>query len=115
MTKPTSEEEISFFSKPTSKEDFLVWSFAWSYFVSLALVLLSTWLETNELPTGRGVILVVLSALVPAVIFFVYWQFVRWVALTAEKAGRPFVGFMVFAIFMPILAGIVVIMFKRED
>ena len=47
------------------------------------------------------------------VYIFLYWLLVRWVASTAEKAGRSYVAFMLFAIFLPIVAWIVVITFKK--
>lgn len=46
---------------------------------------------------------------------FLYWLFVRWVASTAEKAGRSYLAFMFLAIFIPVVAWIVVIMFKKPD
>ena len=104
-------EDFSLFKKPTSKEDF----FIWSYLVSLATVLLSVWLETNTLPDGRELLKLLLSALVPAIFLFLYWLFIRWVATTAEKAGRSFVAFMIFAILAPVIAWIVVIMFKKPQ
>jgi hypothetical protein len=47
------------------------------------------------------------------IFIFLYWLLVRWVASTAEKAGRSYVAFMIFAIFLPIIAWIVVITFKK--
>ena len=44
---------------------------------------------------------------------FLYWLFVRWTASTAEKAGRSYVAFMLLAIFLPVIAWIIVIMFKK--
>ena len=49
------------------------------------------------------------------VFIFLYWLLVRWVASTAEKAGRSYVAFMLFAMFLPIIAWIVVITFKEPD
>jgi hypothetical protein len=56
-----------------------------------------------------------LQALVSRVLIFLNWLFVRWVASTAEKAGRSFIAFMIFAIFVPVIAWIVVIMFKKPQ
>jgi len=47
------------------------------------------------------------------IFIFLYWLLVRWVASTAEKAGRSYVAFMIFAIFLPIIAWIVVITFRK--
>ena len=95
--------------KPDSKEDF----FIWSYVISLASVLLDNWQQTNTF--GEGIIRVLLVALIPATFLFLYWLFVRWVATTAEKSGRSFVSFMIFAIVAPLFAWIVVIMFKKPQ
>jgi hypothetical protein len=45
-------------------------------------------------------------------IAFFFW--VRWIARTAEKAGRSYVGFMIFGIFLPVIASIVVLILKPE-
>jgi uncharacterized membrane-anchored protein len=111
MAKTTSKADFSLLKKPSTKEDF----FIWSYIVSLASVLLSAWLDTNTLPGGRDLVKPLLSALVPAIFLFLYWVFIRWVATTAEKAGRSFVAFMIFAILAPVIAWIVVIMFKKPE
>jgi len=98
--------------KPSSKEDF----FIWSYCISLASVLLSIWLETNSIDgDGRELWQSALLALLPATFLFLYWLFIRWVATTAERSGRSFVSFMIFAIVAPLLAWIVVIMFKKSQ
>jgi uncharacterized membrane-anchored protein len=97
--------------KPTSKEDF----FIWSYLISLALVLLEAWQQTKAVPDGAGLFRLLLSALIPAIFLFLYWLFVRWVATTAERASRSFVSFMIFAIVAPLIAWIIVIMFKKSD
>ena len=46
---------------------------------------------------------------------FVVWVFVRWVASTAEKAGRSYVGFMIIAILIPFIAWIIVLLFKKPE
>ena len=60
------------------------------------------------------------SSIVPSLIstalfIFLGWIYVRWVAATAEKAGRSYVAFMLLAIFVPFIAWIVVIMFKKPE
>lgn len=110
MTEPTWKEDI--LSKvPHSKEDFWLWSF----FGSLGLILLSEWIYTNRLPPSSRFVEVGLKALVSGILIFLYWLFIRWVATTAEKASRSFVGFMIFAILAPAIAWIVVIMFKKPQ
>jgi hypothetical protein len=44
---------------------------------------------------------------------FLYWLLVRWIASTAKGAGRSYLAFMLFAIFLPVIAWIVVITFKK--
>jgi hypothetical protein len=57
-----------------------------------------------------------LIGFVQATIFiFLFWLFVRWVAITAEKAGRSYLAFMMLAILMPLVAWIIVILFKRPE
>ena len=109
MKKQASEDVFSLFKKPTSKEDF----FIWSYIISLGSSLLSTWLDTNRFPDPMWKAL--LTALLPATFIFLYWLYIRWVATTAEKADRSFVAFMIFAILAPAIAWIVVIMFKKPQ
>ena len=42
---------------------------------------------------------------VPYTLFiFIVWAYIRWVASTAEKAGRSYLGFMVVAIMFPMIA-----------
>ena len=53
---------------------------------------------------------------VPYTLFiFVVWIFVRWVASTAEKAGRSYVGFMIIAILFPFIAWLIVLLFKKPE
>lgn len=60
-------------------------------------------------------LILLVSALVPTIFLFLYWLFIRWVAKTAEQAGRSFVAFMIFALIAPVIAWIVVIMFKKPQ
>ncbi len=46
---------------------------------------------------------------------FLFWIFIRWVATTAEKAGRSYLAFMLLAIFLPVIAWIIVILFKKPE
>jgi hypothetical protein len=46
---------------------------------------------------------------------FLAWIYVRWVASTAEKAGRSYVGFMLIAIFFAWIAWLIVLMFKKPE
>ena len=108
MTKTTWKEDF-LDMKPTSKEDF----FLWSYFGSLALILLRV--EINGSMELSIFVRAALLALASGTIIFVYWLFLRWVGKTAERAGRSFVAFMIFAIFAPAIAWIVVIMFKKPQ
>ncbi len=46
---------------------------------------------------------------------FLFWVYVRWVASTAEKAGRSYVGFMLIAILFAPIAWLIVLMFKKPS
>ena len=111
MTKTTAEEDFTLFKKPTSKEEF----FMWSYIGTLASIFLSVWLDTNQMAGGSEPWRLLLLALVPATFLFLYWLFIRWVASTAEKSGRSYVAFMLVAIFFPLISWIIVIMFKKPE
>lgn len=57
-----------------------------------------------------------ISGFIQSTLFiFLYWLLIRWISSTAEKAGRSYSAFMVFAIFLPIIAWLVVITFKKSD
>ena len=57
-----------------------------------------------------------LIGFIQATIFiFLFWLFVRWVASTAEKAGRSYVAFMILGLLAPAIAWIIVILFKKPD
>ena len=106
MTKTTLKEVI-LTKLPHSKEEF----FYWSFFGSLALILVRVpgSIELSVLVRAG------LLALFSGTLIFLYWLFIRWVGKTAEKAGRSFVAFMIFAILAPAIAWIVVIMFKKPQ
>jgi hypothetical protein len=55
----------------------------------------------------------IISTIETTLVIFLFWLFVRWVASTAERAGRSYLSFMLLAIFIPVVAWIVVIMFKK--
>jgi len=40
---------------------------------------------------------------------------VRWIAKTAELAGRSYLGFMILGIFFPVIATIIVLIFKKPS
>jgi hypothetical protein len=57
-----------------------------------------------------------LIGFIQATIFiFLFWLFVRWVASTAEKAGRSYVAFMILGLLAPAIAWIIVILFKKPE
>ena len=84
----------------------------WTLGITGVLSFIAQWQSPGTLGSGRNL---ALQMVILGLFVYLYIHFVRAVALTAEKARRPFVGFMIFAIFMPVLAGIIVIMFKKED
>jgi len=59
-----------------------------------------------------SLLLTIFAGAVP--LFFV-WEYTRWVAGTAEKAGRSYLAFMFLAIIVPIIAWLIVIMFKKPE
>lgn len=40
---------------------------------------------------------------------------IRWIAKTAELAGRSYLGFMILGIFFPVIATIIVLTFKKPS
>lgn len=40
---------------------------------------------------------------------------IRWIAKTAELAGRSYLGFMILGIFFPLIATIIVLTFKKPS
>ena len=42
-----------------------------------------------------------------------YILWVKWIARTAENAGRSYKGFLVLGIFLPVIASIIVLTFKQ--
>ncbi len=53
--------------------------------------------------------------LINAPFIFLVWIYIRWVASTAEKAGRSYVGFMIVAILLTPIAWIIVLLFKKPE
>ena len=47
-------------------------------------------------------------------VVYLYYRLIRWVASTAEKAGRSYAGFMILAIFFPVIAAVIVLIFKKD-
>lgn len=46
---------------------------------------------------------------------FLAWIYIRWVASTAEDAGRSYVGFMIVAILLSPIAWVIVLCFKKPE
>ena len=57
----------------------------------------------------------VISSIQATIFIFLFWLFVRWVASTAEKAGRSYVAFMILGLLVPAIAWIIVILFKKPE
>lgn len=55
-----------------------------------------------------------LAAITTTGFVYLYYKLVRWVASTAEKSGRSYVGFMVLAILFPVIAAIIVLILKKD-
>jgi hypothetical protein len=50
-----------------------------------------------------------------AILIFFFWTYTRWVAATAEKAGRSYLGFVLIAISFTPIAWIIVLLFKKPE
>jgi hypothetical protein len=48
-------------------------------------------------------------------LIYFYWVWIKWIAKTAEKAGRSYRGFLILGFFVPVLASIIVLTFKQTD
>ena len=95
--------------KPSIKTEFFAWSFA----IALVVNLNSSWLINGTFAERYW--LHAIGALFTTPFFFAYWLFVRWVASTAERAGRSYVSFMIFAILLPVIAWVIVINYKQPQ
>lgn len=47
-------------------------------------------------------------------LIYTIFLWIRWIARTAERAGRSYLGFMIFGIFLPVIASFVVLTFKQD-
>ena len=86
-------------------------------FIYLALIpfLLAVLMTLIPIALIQLVAVAILYLLIVSWIFYLIFIWIRWIAGTAEKAGRSYVGFMIFGIFLPIFASIVVLTFKQDD
>jgi hypothetical protein len=91
----------------------LSWKQVALYFAAIPFVFVNILLVVpNSTVNVIAIILLYLFLLSWLGIAFFFW--VRWIARTAEKAGRSYVGFMIFGIFLPVIASIVVLILKPE-
>lgn len=79
--------------------------------IPLAVVLVFSFIP-NVKVNAVAILLMYLLLLIWLGFAFFFW--VRWIARTAERAGRSYAGFMIFGIFLPVLASIVVLILKPE-
>jgi uncharacterized membrane-anchored protein len=105
-------------SKWTNKRIFI---YALSAYYFLTFVRLAQGSYAFAFDEDQGILLVfllftafVIGPFLWAAILTLYWLFIRWIASTAEKSGRSYVGFMLLAIFLPLLAWIIVLTFKKS-
>ncbi len=78
---------------------------------SFALVILSAF--TNNQVLGIISFLIFWLLVIPISIYL-YILFVKWIAKTAENAGRSYKGFFLIGLFFPLIAAIIVLAFKPE-
>ena len=55
-----------------------------------------------------------LAAITTTGFVYLHYRLVRWVASTAEKSGRSYAGFMILAILFPLIAAVIVLIFKKD-
>jgi hypothetical protein len=61
-----------------------------------------------------GLISKLLASIIATGAAYLYYRLIRWVASTAEKSGRSYAGFMILAIFFPVIAAVIVLIFKKD-
>lgn len=96
--------------KASTKRILLVWLATFVYFLIFLMAAQFFWL-----PSFLEVILIFLGYLsFPFFTLLPYFLWVRWIANTAEKAGRSRTAFIWVGIFFPIIATFVVIVLKPD-
>jgi len=61
----------------------------------------------------RFVLVLLVRIVLLTLVISAFWLFVRWVASTAERAGRSYSAFMILALIFPPIAWIIVVIFKK--
>jgi VIT1/CCC1 family predicted Fe2+/Mn2+ transporter len=84
-------------------------------YVAISSLIISTLLVFPYVLLGSSTTALIVSFFVNSIAIFLFWTYVRWVASTAERAGRSYVGFMLVAIFFGGIAWIIVLMFKKPE
>lgn len=80
-------------------------------FPAVAILLLRLFITKDQPVSIFGIRLMFLLYLGWAVYGYFLW--VKWIARTAENAGRSYQGFLVLGIFLPVIASIIVLTFKQ--
>lgn len=89
---------------------FVAFGFAYAYYLSGSDSTPFTFADVLD----SDIPLTALQGFVQTSLFiFLYWLFIRWVASTAERAGRSYSAFMILSIFLPPVAWIVAITFRK--
>lgn len=83
-------------------------------YFGLAPFFLVIFLTLVQIPAVQFIAIILLYLLAFSWYCYLLLLWIRWIARTAEKAGRSYVGFMIFGIFMPPIASIVVLTFKQD-
>ena len=129
-------EDIEGNSKPSKTRNYFAWYsiLLYSTFLNFIAAPLGVWLFYNYYTVphsqdgqnrisvtdlfgifGSNNFSVLIVSLFWTFFMFGFWMFVRWVAATAERAQRSYLGFMLIAIFFPPIAWIIVLTFKRNS
>lgn len=93
----------------------LKWTNSYIALYSLIIAIVLTAPIKFVSPSYVGISDIIWPSFWSALWIFLGWIYVRWVASTAEKAGRSYIGFMFVAIFFGWIAWLIVLMFKKPE
>jgi len=85
-------------------------------YVALCSLILSTLIFILTVGFVEVEVPILISSFVGnSISIFLAWIYIRWVASTAEVAGRSYVGFMIVAILLSPIAWVIVLCFKKPE
>ena len=97
------------------KRNLVLYSAGLSLILQFPLVAFALWYSGSDLSSSGLVRTFIIGFIQGTILIFPFWLFVRWVASTAEKAGRSYVAFMILGLVAPVIAWIIVILFKKPE